>query len=313
MDIFISHTSALEYWRKHQQGALTGARQIRAKLPTTPPDTRALQIDAPRGLDYPLHIMVANSNARKVSEGIISHIQSASFLRGSFFVAPEGFKISSPELMFLQMANILSFAELIKLAYELCGIYVLNPESYKGFDECEPLTSVAKLTSFVQKMKGAYGRQQALRVLKYTLDKAASPRETIVAICITLPNMLGGFGFPAPTLNARIEPNRFARGTANKQCYYCDLYWHDARLALEYDSDAHHTGPERIAADAMRRNTLELMGIKVISVTNEQIKSSEETRKLAITLSKHLGAQLRLKEPDFTRKFIELRKGLFAQ
>ena len=312
MDIFFSHKTALEDWQKYRQGAIAETRPVRARPPSTPPDTRGLRIDTSLGLTKPLHILVENANARKVSKGIVSHYWAGPFTRGCFFESADGYLVSSPELCFLQMAGQLSFTRLIKLAYEFCGTYVLNPESPKGFDVCEPLTTVAKLLSFLRKMKGVHGIKRALRVLKYTKDQAASPMETVVTLCLTLPYRLGGYGFAAPKLNARIEPNRLTRGTANKQCYYCDLYWHEARFAVEYDSNAHHTGADRIANDSVRRNTLALMGIKVVSVTSRQINSREETRKLALLLSKYLDKPLQYQEPEFTRRCIELRKELFS-
>ena len=52
----------------------------------------------------------------------------------------------------------------------------------------------------------------------------------------------------------------------------CDLLWRDARVALEYESDAFHAGPDALMADSRRRNRLRALGYDVITLTNSEIK-----------------------------------------
>lgn len=49
------------------------------------------------------------------------------------------------------------------------------------------------------------------------------------------------------------------------------MFWPEANVAIEYDSDLEHTGSARIAEDAQRRNDLTALGITTITATREQV------------------------------------------
>ena len=61
------------------------------------------------------------------------------------------------------MANRLSLARLIMLGYELCGTYVLVDKGPAPRRDA-PLTTVAKLRTFVEGASNARGRKKALRL-----------------------------------------------------------------------------------------------------------------------------------------------------
>ena len=127
-----------------------------------------------------------------------------------------------------------------------------------------------------------------------------------MVMLLTLPYQLGGYKLKTPMLNGRATPTRAAKSSSSKTFYACDLYWPDANVAAEYDSDAYHTGPKRIASDSKRRNSLASMGINTITVTNHQLRSTVEFEKIAKQLAKHLGKRLQFKNPGF----IKARNGL---
>ncbi|MCL1895345.1 MAG: hypothetical protein FWG03_02225 [Clostridiales bacterium] len=123
--------------------------------------------------------------------------------------AGNGLMVSSPEFCFLQMAGQLTLAKLIELGYELCGVYSMPNADDKnvperGFYNRQPLTSIKKLKAFLDSMPGVKGRKKAMRALRYLRDGSASPMETKLAILLTLPYMLGGYGFSLPEMNKRI-------------------------------------------------------------------------------------------------------------
>ncbi|MCL2492638.1 MAG: endonuclease domain-containing protein [Clostridiales bacterium] len=169
------------------------------------------------------------------------------------------------------------------------------------------LTNTKELKAFTSRMKGVGGQKKASKALMYIADGAASPMETILFVLLTLPYKYGGYGFPAPELNRRINFGRGAKQRANKAYYVCDFYWPEAGLAVEYDSNLHHTGADRIAEDSKRRTDLSALGIYVVTATNEQIRSIDEFERLARLIAKRLGKQLRYKNPEFLRAQRELR------
>jgi len=181
-----------------------------------------------------------------------------------------------------------------------------------GILECTPLTSTVKLAAFLQSMPGTHGISKARKALAYVIDNSASPAETALTILLTLPYKYGGFGLPKPELNHDILVGKAAQKAAGKSRYCCDLYWPAAKLAVEYDSNAYHTGADRIASDAKKRNALDFMNIQVVTVTWAQIKNIVELKRVALLLAKCLGRHLRYTEPGFTARLAALHRTLLA-
>ena len=315
MELFISHESALEHWRKYRKlPAQSTQRRCTAALPESVPSVGSLIFS---GLSLPIHIVVGSPGARPDSKLARSHVFQGETPVGCFMNIGNSLMISSPEFCFLQMASLCTLVELIELGYELCGAYSLPlPNDKKvpeiGFYKHPPFTSTKKLQAFLADMPGAKGHQQAMRALLYLQDGAASPMETKLAMLLVLPYQLGGYGFPKPILNHRIDLPKAARRFFRKSYYVCDLYWASAKVAVEYDSDQQHTGTERIANDSERRNALALSGVKVVSVTRRQLFSKTELESSARTIAGHLGRRLQFKRSRFDAVHQELRNQLLA-
>jgi len=243
------------------------------------------------------------------------HVFSGDPPVGCFMDAKDGLKVSSPEFCFLQMAGYLPLAGLVELGYEFCGTYSMPIEGdaevpARGFYHRGPLTSMKKISAFIARMPDFRGRKKAARALRYLLDGSASPMETKLAMFLVLPYKLGGFGLPAPELNARVVPSKTAGKSSNKVFYVCDLFWQDHNLAVEYDSDQFHTGSEHIADDSRKRNALASMGVTVITVTTRQLYDSREFEKAAHVIANRLGKRLAYKNPGFAAAHRELRDQL---
>ena len=226
--------------------------------------------------------------------------------------------VSSPEFCFLQLANQLSLIELVEMGYELCGLYSLpatldqSPPD-RGFYNRSPLSTKKKLSTFVEKMPGYRGHQKAVRAIRYIQDGSASPMETKVAILLTLPYKLGGFGFSMPEMNRKFTPSKTDKILTSKKYYSGDLFWQHHNLAVEYDSNLHHTGSSNIARDSEKRNAYKLMGIALISVTTSQLYNSEEFKKIAFILAKTLNKRIRVDGKKFALAHQELRDELLEK
>jgi hypothetical protein len=317
MDWFVCNETALEFWRWSVRGRNRCERPKRTlKLPIRTPDSSVPASNFYWGLAVPFNVMVGSQNARVASAGLRCHVYSGLLNSGCFLLAGDGLIVSSPEFCFLQMAGSLPLAKLIQLGYELCGSYSLpaikeETGMGKGFENRPPLTSVARLKSFVAKMPRAKGRLKAIRALNHIADNSASPMETNLTMLLTLPYKLGGYGLPMPELNSTITPARSAKRSADKSHYRCDLLWPDYLLAAEYDSDQFHTGADRIASDSKRRNLLSSVGVLTITITREQIKDAVEFEKAVRLLASNLGKRLQFKNPPFVTRRKELRRLLF--
>lgn len=317
MDILVSHNSALEYWRTVDETFLGNSRSRR--LATTRARRALASLEKPRlssgnrrpaGCTLPLSVLASDARNRSQTLKISSSQWSSPLPEKSFVQAGGGLLVSTPEFVYLQMASRLSLAHLIVLAYELCGTYLQGKEG-PASKRSVPLTSTSKLLTFVEKAPSTPGRKRALRALRYTLDNAASPMESILSILLCLPYALGGYALEQPKLNYRVDiPNRL-RKLADREYCICDLCWPEMKLVVEYDSKLHHSDPERRESDRRRQSTLTARGFTVVSVSNTQIMDGHAFNRLSHQLARLIGKRLRYIDPDFTRKHLQLRSELF--
>ena len=318
MSIFITHKSALEYWRSHGMAQVDYKRRQRYRVPpSNSPDISRVKLLNAQGISYPVNTMVSVPDAKRRSRFVESHVMCEALPEGCIIDVGDGLLVSSPEFCFFQMAQRLSFVELVQLGLELCGSYSLlvNGAVYKdpgiverGFIDRPALTSQAKLSNFLAHMEGLLGQRRLSRPLRYIRDNSASPMETTLFLLLTLPYKYGGYGFSMPELNAIIKPAKSAKKISSKQSFRCDLFWPEFDVAVEYDSDKHHSGPEQITQDSMKRNSLIAIGVTVITVTNRQIRNTIEFEKIVKQLAINLGRRLRHNEnPRFTKVHHQLR------
>lgn len=321
MDVIITNDSALEFWRLHRRSRVNFVfRKCLRKPPCESSISTVLHHVETWNLTMPLDIMVGEKGSRRPSKAILPHVCSNPLPDNAILEASNGLYVISPELCFFQMAGRYSLAELIALGNELCGSYSLPPIPSAGIDQdvsnqplynLPKLTNVKKLKAFAARMEGWLGYRLALKALQYIADDSASPMETILFILLTLPYRYGGFALPAPELNGRIDPEyRMARFSGGS-FYRGDLLWRSAKTVVEYDSDMEHTGPDRIASDAIRRNDLALCGFTEITVTKSQVQDPKLLEKIARQIAARIGKELRYKNPAFAKTQSGLYRALF--
>ncbi|MCL1895041.1 MAG: hypothetical protein FWG03_00685 [Clostridiales bacterium] len=223
--------------------------------------------------------------------------------------------VSSPEFCFLQMASQLTVVKLIELGYELCGVYSMPNASDKnvpirGFHNRQPLTNIKKLKAFLESMPGVKGHKKAVRALRFVINGSASPMETKLAMFLTLPYMLGGYGFCLPEMNERIDIPKASRELFGKSYYVCDLFWPDEGIAVEYDSDQQHTGSTHITNDSIKRNALGKSDIRVVSVTKLQLRNRAGLEGVARTIADYMGRRLFSTKSNFDAMHNELQRQL---
>lgn len=263
----------------------------------------ALPDECPR----PLHVLALDHRRPRASEKVVFHTWSAKTPPRLLAEPLGGLCCLGPELTLMHLATDLHPIALLMLACEFCGRYRING-GQPGFFEAEPLTSTRRLASVVEANVGIAGAKPLRALLPYVSENARSPMEAAVALLVGLPQRYGGLGLPRPVLNQRINPGRRGRRATSSSSYACDLFWPQARLALEYDSDLCHTGTERINSDAARRTALLALGVTVITATRDQIYQPRQFRQLETTLRRQLGVRRQVRCSDFNRRQRELRR-----
>lgn len=214
--------------------------------------------------------------------------------------------VSSPELCFTQIACDLSFLETIMLGGVLCGSFALDPTRPSGLGERNPLTSIAQIRAFLDKNPGRRGAAIARSALRFLPDKAASPPEVFLRMVLTLPGRYGGFGIPGSESNCAVSLSKRAQKYAERSYLVPDLLWPEAKLIIEYDSNAEHLAGSQVTADAKRRMALETDGYTLITVTTRQLARAQSMKDVAEEACRRLGRRCRTRSQVFEQRQAEL-------
>jgi len=217
--------------------------------------------------------------------------QSTIIKHGNVFVA-------SPELVFLELANQMDMNRLILLGLQMC--------SHPPGEPSKALTTKRKLTIFLEKTQRHFGHRKAVRALRYVQNGSASIMESIAFMILTLPNSYGGFALCGAVFNHEINlETKDKRYRRQKKCFV-DLFYKNARLAVEYDSFTHHSRPSEQSRDLLRATSLENLGIEVVRFSTVQLYDKDACKEFAQNLATHLGKKIIIR----TKKFYSAHKSL---
>ena len=301
MKTILSHETALAYWRGHfpldsELGAASrvssaeSCASCAADVIGSIPEEFIIP-------NHPVDVLIFNEGERRRSKGVACHLWGTALPPNAFHHV-RGAYVSSPELVFLQMAAKLTIAQLVALGCELCGTYVLLPEDVthpSSLDEMPkrlyPLTSVERVSTFLDSVGQARGKASAKRAIKYMVDGARSPMETMTFMLLCLPAMLGGYGLPKPEMNAEIPFDDDARAIARRRHCYGDLCWPNAHLDIEYHGEV-HVGAAQMKSDVGRELGIESMGWHVMTITSPQVFDAGQFEIVAKEAAKRLGKRL---------------------
>ena len=190
--------------------------------------------------------------------------------------------VCQPGPMLVQLAMDMDEVDLAQIACELCGTYGLTPWAEDSFQsELTALTSRAELVGYAKSARavGVRGAGKAVRALDLATGGSASPRETDLAVFFLLSRRLGGAGLGGFAVNASLEVSQRHREALEGQSEVKpDFLWADAKLVVEYDSNAHHLTPKKKESDEARRRVLEAMGYTVMVATNESGQGRHQAR-----------------------------------
>ena len=301
MKALVSHNTALTYWRQHfpldsELGKSTDFNTAEAYA-YQKKDVLACIPEYYLDPDMPVDVLVLDSSLRRHSGNIRCHIWGGKVPSTAFFRIGEMY-VSSPEFVFMQMASELPLIQLIALGCELCGMYVLLPQGVKhpsALDDCptriSPLTNIGKLSAFLDEAGQFKNVAKARRALRYLVEGARSPMETMTYLLLCLPPKIGGYGLPSPELNATIKLDDEAQRIARRRHCMGDLCWPDCKLDIEYHGEV-HTGVANMRSDVGRTLGIEHMGWQVITVTSPQVFDIDEFEVVAKSAAKRIGRKL---------------------
>lgn len=319
MDYLISHTSAIEIWKR-----LSESGQIGSFARNTADDALSLAgkpdyVELARktrrlfGLKGPIDLIIPDSCLRRISKDINCHLWSEPLPSGSCYrIAPDIY-LSSPEFAFLQMAGELTPIQLMQLGFELCGCYVTGSQYPRGFMRThQPITSCVALGLFLGTTDGRYGGKKARHALRWILDNSWSPMESDISLLLCLPAKMGGYQLPAPLLNRRMRiPEHLARAAGTDR-YYLDLSWGND-VALEYNGEADHFDRAQASRDRAREIVIRNARVSLIVVTSQQVFRSGQFELVVQELCDHLGRRYHPATESRLAKRAKLRSALFER
>ena len=303
MAVLLADISALEFWRyaAHVKRVPTSSARRVLEASLEKPSFQEVERLLANGFSFlsdPVHLLVPDEGSRCRAERVLSHVApSESFCRDVVRIK-EGLYVVEPEVCLLELAVALPFPQLLEVVFEFCGEYARSVGDFKEIARRAPLTSVSKLEFFLDRVGCVHGSRAMRKAVRFALDRSRSPMETVTVVFLCLPVRMGGYGLPNPVMNAVIPVPAKDRPFVKKSYYECDLYWPEAKFAIEYDSNLHHTGATRIAEDASRRVDLAYLGVEVATLTQQQAYDRREMDRIARLLAKRLGKRMRAERID---------------
>lgn len=283
--------SALEYWLQEKGIPYRYWDTLKTANPDDKKTGRASITETVKQLNFstPVHVAVPKGTCRNKTEIITYHVIPKGLPENSFIHITNDIFISSPEMCFLQAALVLSLPQLVKLAGELCAIFVSDPYEEYGQRNREQITSVSNIRDYLKQSKGLKGSDRALQAIQYAFDRANSPMEVNLATLAALPIYHGGFGLGHFSLNYDVALSDKGSKHLGRNICCCDFVWPKQKVVLEYDSNLSHLSRQQHAKDKARITALSLSGYKVISITADDIRNFEKTEALFSMLRHTLG------------------------
>lgn len=255
-------------------------------------------------LTVPLSCYVRSGGGRRRYAGIEAVALGGEFPAGSFVQDARGFVAPAPELLALLLGRVLSPGRLLMALSELCGLYALGVD---GAVAVPPLTTREKIGTYARELaalrrgvrqRAPRGMSGVLKILPYAAERAASPAEAAIALLLSTPPSMGGFGLPAASLNQKIV---VAGGE-----YVCDLAWNDGACLLEYQGETHKQRWRR-ASDRRKHNALRGDGRVLLEAGRDDLVTFVGMNQLAEVLANVLGAPLSPATKEVLQRRIDLR------
>lgn len=317
--LVVSHASALEALRRARW---EGDQQIRELTDDLYPDLLVSRLDAEslaadetlRPLELPrdasdraarartllgleagrdVDVVVGRDSARRRPADLACHVWTGSVADGLITGLGDGIYVCGPELVFLQMARTLGRLGLLELGFELCGTYAIGPRGSEFRNDALPLTTPRRLLWLAELGSGTKGAKAARWAARRVLSGSMSPKESQLAIMLSLPREEGGWGCGRPTMNHRVELTPEARAHCGRAELYADLFFAKARTDVEYHGKKWHSRLADKSRDDARSNALAMMGVSCNVVWSDQLYDEAKIEGLAELLRKRSGLRRR--------------------
>lgn len=289
-----------------------------------------------------IDVMVGQRSKCHSSSIIHPHLSSDSLPFGATSPISEYVRATSPAYTLFELSGRIGLISTLMLATELCGSFTVYkaPQPIRTalqqiardqpfpaiggwrplFDSNGNLTDLwsrpalatpqdlKRISSETDSLRGA---QRFRTVTELVVPGAASPFEARAGILLGLSRRRGGEGYEGFAYNKRLDLPDKAKALARRGSCICDLYW-DNGLDIECQSALVHDNAASFLSDSDRTTALKHMGIDVLPITYDQIKSEKCFNALSETIARALNLRYRPKTPRQIKTSKALRSELFA-
>jgi hypothetical protein len=207
-----------------------------------------------------------------------------------------GLLCASPELVFVEMARVMSRPALVMLGYELCGTFSRNVDDPRMGDvamSVPPATSVQRIRTFLDECHGIRGMGAAREALEQVADNAWSSMESVVSTAMVLDVSDFGYGLGPLVLNSPQQVGTENGAPGLQEFRIPDIVVADTPVGINYDGGDHldfssveqafnakdenalraaeHAMREKVLDEMHRNRELMVSGMTVLPVTKEDV------------------------------------------
>ena len=199
----------------------------------------------------PLDVLVPSKERRLRTKGIHCTYRSGTYPQGSFVDVGNGIVISGPELVFVELAQVMDPIVHLLLGMELCGRFSRSARDPRSGDiayDVEPVTSIERLRDFAAQAHWIRGASLALKTIDRIVENAWSPMEALLAALTVLPVDELGYDLWPITLNPRKRLGERLERLSEVESRVPDIMFNGTSAGINYDGEDHFRLDEIVEA-----------------------------------------------------------------
>lgn len=233
-----------------------------------------------------LHVAVPSRDSRLQVKDVSCSVRNAGLPEGSFISLPDGIQIPCPELLFVEMMQVMDPFALQLLGCELCGRYARDPLNPRDGD-CRfgvaPVTSIARIKSYMDACRRVPRRRELVALLDCVFDEVWSPMEAVIAVIAARPLQELGYGLAPVVLNRRVDVPEASSALSRVP----DMLLKDSNVGLNYEGEGHldlrsiAEAGIRVSDDPGTRNTSSELERVTLSVREKYVDDRRRDRELS--------------------------------
>lgn len=189
-----------------------------------------------------VNVIVPTRDLRVQSKAVSNTVYSGPLPENSFIDLGNGIAMSCPELLFIELANVMEPAIHLLVGMELCGCFSRSAENPRTGDAVygiEPVTTVSRIREYAERAKNVRGSSRAIEAIELIEGQAWSPMEALIAALAILPVDKLGLDLGRIRLNPRKELGERLSRLSTAASRVPDIMFMGTNVGINYDGEDH--------------------------------------------------------------------------